>query len=113
MILSEQRLAEIDTKHAANPAYQRLKRASNAYWAFAARVADYFLQALGRVRSRNPFIGIAGISFVFIAGFMVVPPLYLVVGPLVQLGIVLVAIFWICLAGVFGRHHSKSPPVTG
>jgi hypothetical protein len=107
-MITEQRLAEIEARHATNPIWQWFNRASSAYWGFAGRVAGYFPQALGRVRSSNPFVGIAGLTFVCIAGFIIVPPLYLVLGPLVQLGIVIIAVIWTCLAGIFGWHRPSA-----
>jgi hypothetical protein len=99
---NEQGLTEIEARYAANPTWQWFNRTSHAYWRFAGRVAGYFPQALGRVRSTNPFVGIARLTFVFVAGFLIVPPLYLVLGPLVQIVLVIIAVIWTCMAGVFG-----------
>ena len=99
---NEQRLTKIEARHAANPTWQWFNRASNAYWRFAGRVAGYFPRALGRVRSTNPIVGIARLTFVLVAGFLIVPPLYLVLGPLVQIMLVIIALIWTCMAGVFG-----------
>lgn len=108
-MISEQKLADLEAKHGADPIWQWFNRASGAYWELARAVASYFPKALARQRSKNPFVGIARLTFLFIAGFAVVPPLYLIVGPLVQICIVLIAIVWSCLAGIFGRHRvSKS-----
>jgi hypothetical protein len=102
---TDQKLAEIEARHATSPIWRWFNRASSAYWGFAARVAGYFPLALGRVRSSNPFVGIAGLTCVFIAGFIVVPPLYFIIGPLVQVSIVIIAVIWTCLAGIFGWHR--------
>jgi fatty acid desaturase len=101
-MISEERRAEIEAKHTTDPIWQWFNRASQAYWGFAGRVAGYFSQALGRVRSTNPFVGIARLTFVFVAGFIIVLPLYLVFGPFVQIVIVIIAVIWTCLAGVLG-----------
>jgi len=85
---------EIMAQHATNPTFQWLDRSSRGYWGFASRVAGYFLESLHRVRSRNPFVGIARCMFVFVAAFIVVPPLYLVIGPVVQVALVIIAIVW-------------------
>jgi hypothetical protein len=112
-MITEQRLAEIEARHATDPIWQWFNRASNAYWGFAGRVAAYFPLALGRVRSNNPFVGIARLTFVFIAGFIIVPPLYFILGPLVQLGIVLITVIWTCLAGIFGWHRPSAAQLAG
>ena len=104
---NDQKLAEIEARHATDPIWKWLNRTSSAYWGFANSVAGYFPRALARVRSRNPFIGIARLMLVFIAGFIVVPPLYFIIGPLVQIGIVIIAVIWTCLAGVLGWYRTQ------
>ena len=107
-MITEQRLAEIEAKHATNPIWQWFNRASHAYWGFAGRVAGYFPQALGRVRSTNPFVGIARLTFVLVAFFIIVHPLYLVLGHFLQIVIFIIAVIWACLAGVFGWHRPSA-----
>jgi hypothetical protein len=107
-MISEDRRTEIEAKHATDPIWQWFNRASHAYWGFAGRVAGYFPQALGRVRSTNPFFAIARLTFVFVAGFLVVPPLYLVIGPFVQIVLVIIAVIWTCVAGIFGWNRPST-----
>jgi hypothetical protein len=107
-MISEERRAEIEAKHATDPIWQWFNRASQAYWGFAGRVAGYFSQALGRVRSTNPFVGIARLTFVFVAGFLIVPLLYLVIGPFVQIALVIIAVIWTCVVGVFGWNRPST-----
>ena len=107
-MISEDRRAEIEAKHAADPIWQWFNRASQAYWGFAGRVAGYFPQALGSVRSTNPFVAIVRLTFVFVAGFVIVPTLYLVLGPSVQIVLVIIAVIWTCVAGVFGWNRPSA-----
>ena len=107
-MISEDRRAEIEANHATDPIWEWFNRASQAYWGFAGRVAGYFPQALGRVRSANPFVGIARLTFVLVAGFLIVPLLYLVIGPFVQIVLVIIAVIWTCVAGVFGWNHPST-----
>jgi hypothetical protein len=107
-MITEPKLPEIEAKHPTDPIRRWYDRASNGYWDFAGRVADYFLQTLRRVNSSNPFIAIAKLMFVFIAGFIIVTPLYMILGPLVQLAIVIVAVVWTCLAALFFRWRHRS-----
>ena len=108
---NEQRPTEIDARHAADPIWQWFNRASHAYWKFAGRVAGYFPQALGSVRSTNPFVGVVRLTFVFVAGFVIVPTLYLVLGPFVQIVLVIIAVIWTCVAGVFGWNRPSAAPL--
>jgi hypothetical protein len=69
-------------KQRGNPIWEWFIRMSHGYWRFAGQVATYFPKAMERVRSGNPFLGIARLTLIFVAGFVIVPPLYLVIGPL-------------------------------
>lgn len=110
--MTDEKLGEFEARHATDPIWQWFNRASYAYWGFAGKVAGYFPRALKAVRATNPFVGIALITFVFVAGFIVVPPLYMVIGPLVQLVIVIIAVIWTCLAGVFRWHRPSTAQPT-
>lgn len=106
-IFRKEEYDKIMTRHATNRIFQWLDRSSRGYWDFVSRVAGYFPECLRRVRHGNPFVGIAHLAFVFVAGFIVVTPLYLLIGPLVQIALVIIAVIWTCLAGIFGWHRAQ------
>lgn len=87
--------------HPTDPIFQWFVRMSHAYWDFARRVADYFPKALRRVKSRNPFVGIAHLLLIFVMGFVIVTPLFMVIGPIVRIALVIITVFLTCLAGVW------------
>jgi fatty acid desaturase len=107
-MISEDKRAEIEAKRTTDPVWQWFNRTSQTYWKFAGRLAGYFPQALGRVQSTNPFFAIARLTLVFAAGFLIVPPLYLVIGPFVQLVLVIIAVIWTCVAGIFGWNRPST-----
>ena len=104
-IVTKEEYDKIMARHATNPIFQWLNRSSRGYWDFVSRVAGYFPESLRRVRSGNPFLGIARLTFVFMAGFIVVVPLYIVIGPVIQIALVIIAVVWTCLAGIFGWYR--------
>lgn len=101
----EAREAKLEARLATKPIGQWFIRATNAYWEFVGRVSAYFTRALRRVRSANPFVAIAQLTFFFVAGFVIVTPLYFLIGPLVQIVLVIIAVVWTCLSAAFGWHR--------
>ncbi|MFC1791975.1 hypothetical protein ACFL3Q_00125 [Planctomycetota bacterium] len=106
-IVTKEKYAEIMARHATNPIFQWLDRSSSGYWASVSHVADYFSKSIRRVRTNNRFVTIALRTFVLVTGFIIVTPLYMVIGPVVQVTIIIIAVVWACLAGVFGWHRSS------
>ncbi len=101
-MINDERLEALEARHASNPTWQWFNRTSNAYWGFVGRVADWFPKRIRLVRHGNPLLAIVNSTLVLILGFVVVTPLYLIVGPVVQVIIVLIAILWSTGAGIFG-----------
>src|SRR5881227_2137498 len=83
----EQRFAEADAiikaATATDPVAQWFNRATKGYWEFAVCVANYFPLALSRLKGGNPYLAMLSLTLITITGFAIVPPLYLIIGPLV------------------------------
>jgi len=107
-MISDERLEALEAKHASDPVWQWFNRASHGYWSFAGRVAEWFPNRLRLVRQQNPLLAIATLTSVFVIGFVVVTPLYLIIGPIVQIAIVMVAVFWSVGSGLFGNASKRA-----
>ena len=82
--LDRKKLARVEARLATEPICHWYDRATAAFWGRVDRLAKYFLESLKQVQAQNPFVGIACILFYFVAGMVVVTPLFMVIGPIVQ-----------------------------
>ncbi len=102
-------IRQIHKRHACDPVWPLFNRASNAYWSFAQRVAEFFPNALKKTKIRNPFLAIGVLLTLFVTGFVVVTPLFMIIGPIYQIIITILATLASVICGLLGIRGSPQP----
>jgi Protein kinase domain len=108
MTLDLNRAAEMEARHATDPIWRWFMRCTNALWGAAGRIASFFPSAIKRLRVKNPFVGLALLTLIFIGGFIVVAPMYLFIAPVLQVLLVIAAAIRVIFSALTARWFGHS-----